>query len=288
MKNVILESNSAASVGSLNAGRARNSTLLIDEERKPQRYPYQTIADNEREHFWFIARNERISGLMKQSMPSWQSARFLEIGAGTGNVLGHLWEQGFQNLTGWEIVEDGLDICWERYPDISFSRTNFLDLKDSDTKFDAIGMFDCLEHFPDDQGPLKRVCELLEPGGKIFLTVPAHMSLWTVMDEIFGHYRRYSKRELAESLESAGFTGIRLAYFMAPLVPLAILHRSKLRVPENATEAQIDAIMRRETSLPLRPINSAMLAVARLEHLLMGMRDLNFGGSVLAVATKPF
>ncbi len=232
MRKTALESTPVASGGLPTSDRAKNTMLTADEERKPQRYPYETIADNEREHFWFIVRNERISGLMKQSIQNWPSATFLEIGAGTGNVLGHLWEEGFQNLTGWEIVENGLDICWQRYPNISFSRTNFLELKEGDTAFDAIGMFDCLEHFPDDQRPLKKVRELLVPGGKVFLTVPAHMFLWTVMDEIFGHYRRYSKRELGESLESAGFTDIRLAYFMAPLVPLAMIHRSKLRVPK--------------------------------------------------------
>ncbi|MBX9695792.1 MAG: class I SAM-dependent methyltransferase [Cyanobacteria bacterium] len=288
MSKTALESTPVALVGSPVSNRAKNTMLTAGEERKPQRYPYETIADNEREHFWFIVRNERISRLMKRSISNWQSASFLEIGAGTGNVLGHLWEQGFKDLSGWEIVEDGLDICWKRYPEIKFSRTNFLELKGRDTRFDAIGMFDCLEHFPDDQRPLKKVLELLAPGGQLFLTVPAHMMLWTVMDEIFGHYRRYNKREMFRSLETAGFTNIKLVYFMAPLVPLAIIHRSKLHVPENATEEQIDAIMRRETSIPLRPINTAMLSIARLEHDLMGMRDFGFGGSILAVASKPF
>ncbi len=254
---------------------------------KTQRYPYETIADNEREHFWFIARNERISRLMKSSVPNWRQASFLEIGAGTGNVLGHLWDEGFTNLTGWEIVEDGIEICKKRYPDITFSNTNFLTQKRLEQKFDSVGMFDCLEHFSDDQLPLMRVRQLLKPGGKIILTVPAHMFLWTVMDEIFGHYRRYNKTELTRSLEEAGFNEIKLVYFMAPLVPIAIVHRGKLQVAKDATEEQIDAIMRRETSIPLRPINSAMLAISRLEHSIMGMRDLNFGGSLLAVATSP-
>ncbi|MBX9669804.1 MAG: class I SAM-dependent methyltransferase [Candidatus Obscuribacterales bacterium] len=254
---------------------------------KTQRYPYETIADNEREHFWFIARNERISRLMKSEVPNWRKASFLEIGAGTGNVLGHLWDEGFTDLSGWEIVEDGIAICQKRYPNIKFSNTNFLTQKRLDQKFDSVGMFDCLEHFSDDQLPLMRVRQLLKPGGKIVLTVPAHMFLWTVMDEIFGHYRRYNKSELTRSLEEAGFTDIKSVYFMAPLVPIAIVHRGKLRVPKDATEEQIEAIMRRETSIPLRPINTAMLAISRLEHSIMGMRDLSFGGSLLAVATSP-
>ncbi len=43
----------------------------------------------------------------------------------------------------------------------------------------------------------------------IILTVPQHRFLWSGIDELACHKRRYSSCELAEKVEAAGFTIVR-------------------------------------------------------------------------------
>lgn len=252
---------------------------------KIQRYPYENISTLEEEHFWFVVRNERIFKLIMNTLPSYRTARFLEIGSGTGNVLGFLYRNGFFNLTGYEIEESGLEISRKTFPEINFEYQNILEPGSKSNQFDAIGMFDCLEHFLDETEPLENVRELLCPGGKLYLTVPAHDFLWSNIDELFGHYRRYTKRTLGQVLMKNGFVDVQQVYFMAPLVPLAFIRRRMKKYPVVNTEAEIAALLDEETSLPPKFINALMLYLTRLEHKVMGMRDLNFGGSILAVAT---
>lgn len=72
-------------------------------------------------------------------------------------------------------------------------------------KYDAIYSSNVLEHIEDDAKVIKEFYESLKPGGCIAIYVPAHMCLWSQMDESVGHYRRYSKKELLEKVYSSGF-----------------------------------------------------------------------------------
>lgn len=254
---------------------------------KTQRYPYDNISQLENEHFWFVVRNERICSLIQKTLPDYQNADFLEIGSGTGNVLGYLYRNGFRNLTGYEIEEDGLRVSSQMYPEIKFEYNNLLNPTVERKQFDAIGMFDCIEHFADEKEPLENVKSMMRPGSNLYLTVPAHDFLWSKIDELFGHYRRYTKRTLGKMLQDNGFVNIRQAYFMAPLVPLAVIHRRLKQYPDVLTETEIEALLNRETSVPHPLINSIMLHLTRTEHKVMDMRDLNFGGSIISVATFP-
>lgn len=266
-------------------GGERGVAALPGLQDKTQRYPYENISTLEDEHFWFVVRNERICSLIKDTLKDYENAKFLEIGSGTGNVLGFLYQNGLSNLTGYEIEESGLEISKRTFPQINFEYNDLLDPRSKKEKFDAIGMFDCLEHFLEEEEPLSNVRSMLRPGGKFYLTVPAHEFLWSKIDELFGHYRRYTKKSLYQTLVRNGFTDIQQAYFMAPLVPLAIIHRKLKKYPEVRTEEEIAALLDKETSLPPNFINTVMLHLTRLEHKWMGMNDLNFGGSILAVAT---
>src|SRR5205809_802920 len=69
----------------------------------------------------------------------------------------------------------------------------------------AIVCFNVLEHIDDDVSTLRRLRELLAPGGALLLLVPAHPTLFGPIDTAFGHYRRYGKQELRRKLRAAGF-----------------------------------------------------------------------------------
>jgi hypothetical protein len=54
---------------------------------------------------------------------------------------------------------------------------------------------------------------LLEPKGRLFLSVPAHPWLYGTMDRDLGHVRRYKKGDLKKKLEAQGFRVIFLEHF---------------------------------------------------------------------------
>ena len=75
---------------------------------------------------------------------------------------------------------------------------------------------------------------MLEPGGILVLTVPAHPFLFDEMDEIAHHRGATRASELGSKLRAAGFAVRRLAHFMAPLVPLVTLRWAARALPGHA------------------------------------------------------
>jgi len=62
------------------------------------------------------------------------------------------------------------------------------------------------------QSPLQRLYDVLLPGGKLLLFVPADQALYGTMDEQVGHFRRYSREQLEQLIEAAGFTSEQVVY----------------------------------------------------------------------------
>lgn len=109
----------------------------------------------------------------------------------------------------------------------------------------GIGVFDVVEHIEDDEGFMRHLHDLLEPGGMLYLTVPAYRLLWSDADDYGGHFRRYSKRGLKALCEVAGFdvqflTGI-FVWLIAPILlfrslPYRLMGKSKENIADvNAT-----------------------------------------------------
>jgi ubiquinone/menaquinone biosynthesis C-methylase UbiE len=73
---------------------------------------------------------------------------------------------------------------------------------------DTFGLFDTalfvhvLEHIEKDREALNKVYELLLPKGKVLIEVPALHLLFSVHDEMLGHYRRYNKKTLTEIVDT--------------------------------------------------------------------------------------
>ena len=61
-----------------------------------------------------------------------------------------------------------------------------------------------LEHITDDTAALRSWATRCQPGARFFLLVPANPGLWTSMDTLVGHQRRYTPATLAETVNGAG------------------------------------------------------------------------------------
>ncbi len=72
-------------------------------------------------------------------------------------------------------------------------------------RVDIITCVNVLEHIEDDIGALRRMRDMLKPGGKVVILVPALLCLYGTLDACVGHQRRYTQEALKTKIQSAGF-----------------------------------------------------------------------------------
>ena len=137
----------------------------------------------------------------------------LEVGAGIGNFTGFVAERADTVLA----LEPESDLCEEiegrRLPNV---RAEAVTIERTDVppeSFDASVLINVLEHIDDDVAALRRVHDLLKPGGSACVLVPAHMFLYGSLDARYEHVRRYTKSELRERFSEAGLTPVSVRYF---------------------------------------------------------------------------
>ncbi len=78
------------------------------------------------------------------------------------------------------------------------------DLSNLKNNADLIFSSNVLEHIEDDLSILNDLKNKLNLNGKLFLYLPAKMILWSNMDNVVGHYRRYEIKDLKKKCERVG------------------------------------------------------------------------------------
>jgi len=108
--------------------------------------------------------------------------------------------------------------------------------------------------------------------------------MWSRLDELVHHKRRYNRRDLLSALQSAGFDVLYTTSFITTLFPLMAVARFagwRRRTPVD-DRADLESHMR----LPLA-LNVAFDWITRVdEALLRAGLTLPFGGSLLVVARR--
>jgi SAM-dependent methyltransferase len=93
-----------------------------------------------------------------------------------------------------------------------------------DASIDLIGIFEVLEHVPDDEGLIRELARITRAGGRLILSVPLGMKYFCSYDAYMGHVRRYEPEELRSKVERAGYVLERFEVRMAsPREPMASL-----------------------------------------------------------------
>lgn len=113
--------------------------------------------------------------------------KIADVGAGPGNQAKYLSSLGL-NVTCIDYVEPRYDLKWLLPTDASGDR------------YDAIWSHHCLEHIPDPVSALVEWKDMLNPGGKLFLTVP---EIGLTMSS--GHINSFNLPLLMYQLAMAGF-----------------------------------------------------------------------------------
>jgi len=136
--------------------------------------------------------------------------------------------------------------------------------------WDAILYIDVLEHIEHDADEVREAALRLAPGGVLVVLSPAHSWLFSEFDTAIGHFRRYTRRSLAEIMpDTLDLKCLR--YLDSVGILLSLANRLLLRSPE-PSHAQI------------RVWDRWIVPVSRVIDPLLAYR---FGKTVLGVWQKP-
>lgn len=248
-------------------------------------HAFEHLIQIEDGHFWFESRNSAIHHLVSTYLPATdQTKSFLEIGCGTGFVLRMLSQMPGIRAAGAEIHLAGAKFAQSRVPPtVEVVQLDAFQMTFA-SAFDAIGVFDVIEHLDDDVGVLRKIHEALKPGGICFASVPQHAWLWSPQDEMAGHKRRYSRRMLTDRLAAAGLEiqyVTSFCFIVMPLFAASRLKKKRLGLEEAKKQLMSEVTLSPATNRLLKAMLKIDLACIR-----RGLR-LPCGGSLLAVARRP-
>jgi SAM-dependent methyltransferase len=241
-------------------------------------HAYDDMARLQDRHWWFLARRRIVRQVLRDlQLPP--RANILEVGSGTGANLSLLSE--FGRVAGLEMSQEA--IAYARAQGLEVPGKVELrrgrcpeDLAALGRCFDLVCLFDVLEHIEEDLAALTALAGVLEPGGRLVISVPAYQWLWGPHDESLHHKRRYRRGDLVRLCGAAGLQVDRSTYFNSLLLPLAVAGRvwDKSRGGKQVSG----------TALPPPMVNKGLQHVFELERHLLPHVTFPFGLSILAVA----
>ena len=136
--------------------------------------------------------------------------RILEAGAGIGNITAHLLDR--ELIVAADDNASYLERLAANFSDNPNVRTTEINLEHSDGirnlsehRFDTIVCVNVIEHLKPDEEVLRAFFEILQPGGRAIILAPQGRWLYGSIDRALDHHRRYSRTEMRQKMEGAGF-----------------------------------------------------------------------------------
>ena len=136
-------------------------------------------------------------------------------------------------------------------------------------RFDTVVCVNVLEHIEDDAAALRTFRDMVVPGGRILIFVPAVQAAYGPLDAELGHHRRYSSGSLAAVFQEAGLELLLLRYTN----PIGLLgwmfnaHVTRSRA-HSLTQVRLFETLVAPWALPLErlvapPIGLSLVAIGR-------------------------
>lgn len=246
------------------------------------------IADlfkKEETYWWNVAKREMVFRLLNSSgfrNDLRDNAMAADIGCGAGFTAKVF--DGQYRMVGADMSLDALQFCQGRgLKRLCQIDTDRFSLPFKSESFHFVLALDVIEHIEDDAHALRECRRILQNEGKLIVTVPAFMALWSPWDEALGHRRRYTAKELAETAKKAGLRIDRLSYMFFFVFPPAVIVRYLKRT------LQKDPSHYSSDFIPIpRLANQLLIQVGRIEQWILTKLQWNLpiGLSVISVMTK--
>jgi SAM-dependent methyltransferase len=231
-----------------------------------------------------VSRRDVILDGLRRHVPDLAERPLYDVGCGPGGLLAYLAANGVPVAGACDSFHEALALA-RRKLDAPLAHVADDGPPPLAPGRRMLGMFDVLEHIDDDEATLRWAAGVLEPGGILVLTVPAHPFLFDEADVLAHHRRRYRRREFGERIRRAGFEVRLLTHFMSPLVPMLLAARSLGRLVRGRHQS---VAAQRNAELRVVPvINGVMRALLAVERRALRLGRPPFGTSLLAVAARP-
>ena len=131
---------------------------------------------------------------------------------------------------------------------------------------------------------MREVHHALRPEGLFIVTVPQHPWMWSRLDDIVHHKRRYTRAELTRGLLAAGYDVLYTTSFVTILFPFMMASRFAARLRAGKGDTRQDFADQVTLAGPLNRVFDWAMRVD--ESVLRLGVSLPFGGSLLAVARR--
>jgi SAM-dependent methyltransferase len=253
---------------------------LSDPPMEPQIYDLvDTLADR----YWrYVARHEAFATLWERYRQPQTKYRVLDVGCGTGGLLGYLAKRAPTLPIGIDLFAGTLPYCHRRGIN-SVSVADAIALPFHEAAFDFVVAQDVIEHVKDDRAALMEIHRVCAPGGIVLILVPAFEFLWSGRDAQLNHYRRYTVNHIATIVEASGFNVLHRTYtdmWLLPLLWAAI--KTAPRTVDGLADLPSDAAPGQA-----QWVNSVLLTISRLESAFATNIGLPFGVSSVVLACRP-
>jgi SAM-dependent methyltransferase len=233
------------------------------------------------EGWWFRAKEDIVAGMIAPYVGP--DCRVLVIGIGSGGTVRRVRALApHAVLQGIDIDPQAVALLRRLDPDGTYRVADVEhDELGAPGSADLVVALDVIEHLDDDVGVVRRIFDVLAPGGVLVAHVPTHPWMFSSHDVHLGHRRRYRPRLLRSLLRDAGFERVHdTPLFMTTLVLLAVWRQGLQRLFRLRTDRSDVS-----TSLP-GLVDAVLYGIARAEGVVARLR-LPFGSSHLAVVRRP-
>jgi SAM-dependent methyltransferase len=244
--------------------------------KEMEQHTYAIMNNVEDKHWWFVGRRAILESFMRGIVEKLkvQNPKILDVGCGTGANLEML--KNFGEAEGVDVSDDALEFC--KLKGLKAHKGLAENLPFADESFDVVTALDVVEHLDDDIAGLKEMRRVMKKDGRSLIFVPAFMWLWGVQDDISNHRIRYTKKQIVERLEKAGFEVERATYanwtFFAPILAGRVVMKVTGIKPESENNVNVSAL------------NGIFGKIFSAERLWLKNFDFPFGVSIVVVAKK--
>lgn len=240
---------------------------------KPEVFQY--FSENEYRHWWHVGKYACALRLLGEFRV--EGKRILEIGASFGSLSRKI--AAFSDCVALDRSREALKSGG--YPFSVCGDATRLPFRDE--SYDAVVALDVLEHLKDDDACVREAVRVLRPQGNALFFVPACPILWSDLDEINHHYRRYTRKGLLRLFEkNRQIEIVKLSYFnsflFVPILAVRLIQRAmKTRWKQVSTESM---------KAPPALLNALLRSLFLLEGRMVSRWTFPVGVSLILTARK--